>query len=115
MIARYRERGLPLWFRGDAAFAKPEIYEMLEREAEGGSGARWWLADRAPAALAAREPPPCGELRPAEGTRCEKTHRQGPDPVPDAAEAGAIRGMSFGISDTHGCDCSLAQSFDGQT
>ena len=24
VIARYRERGLPLWFRGDAAFAKPE-------------------------------------------------------------------------------------------
>ena len=62
--------------------------------AEGGSGARWWLADRAPAALAAREPPPGGELRPAEGTRCEKTHRQGPDPVPDAVEAGAIRGLS---------------------
>ena len=31
---------------------------------------------------------------PTRGTRCEKTHRQGPDPVPDAVEAGAIRGMS---------------------
>jgi hypothetical protein len=32
VIARYRERGLPLWFRGDAAFAKPELYELLEAE-----------------------------------------------------------------------------------
>ena len=30
VIARYRERGLPLWFRGDAAFAKPDLYELLE-------------------------------------------------------------------------------------
>ncbi len=30
VIERYRERGLPLWFRGDAAFAKPELYELLE-------------------------------------------------------------------------------------
>ena len=30
MIARYRSRRLPLWFRGDAAFAKPELYELLE-------------------------------------------------------------------------------------
>ena len=35
VIARYRERRLPLWFRGDAAFAKPELYEMLEAEAIG--------------------------------------------------------------------------------
>jgi hypothetical protein len=28
VLARYRERGLQLWFRGDAAFAKPEIYEL---------------------------------------------------------------------------------------
>jgi DDE family transposase len=32
VIARYRERGLPLWFRGDAAFAKPELYELLEAQ-----------------------------------------------------------------------------------
>ena len=32
VIARYRERGLPLWFRGDAAFAKPELHELLEAE-----------------------------------------------------------------------------------
>ena len=54
--------------------------EPRKTRAEGKSGARWWLADRAPAAFAAREPPPGGELRPAEGTRCEKTHRQGPIP-----------------------------------
>jgi len=30
-----RERGLPLWFRGDAAFAKPELYELLESEGIG--------------------------------------------------------------------------------
>jgi Transposase DDE domain group 1 len=30
VIARYRERGLDLYFRADAAFAKPEIYERLE-------------------------------------------------------------------------------------
>jgi hypothetical protein len=32
VIARYRGRGLVLYFRGDAAFAKPEIYELLEAE-----------------------------------------------------------------------------------
>ena len=31
-IARYRERGVDLYFRADAAFAKPEIYELLETE-----------------------------------------------------------------------------------
>ena len=30
VIARYRERGVDLYFRADAAFAKPEIYERLE-------------------------------------------------------------------------------------
>ena len=35
VIARYRERRLPLWFRGDAAFAKPELYELLEAEGIG--------------------------------------------------------------------------------
>ena len=35
VIARYRERGLPLWFRGDAAFVKPELYELLEAEGIG--------------------------------------------------------------------------------
>ena len=32
VIARYRERGLRRYFRGDAAFAKPELYELLEAE-----------------------------------------------------------------------------------
>jgi hypothetical protein len=32
VITRYRERGLDLYFRGDAAFAKPELYELLEAE-----------------------------------------------------------------------------------
>ena len=32
MIARYRERGVALYFRADAAFAKPEAYELLEAE-----------------------------------------------------------------------------------
>jgi hypothetical protein len=32
VIARYRERGVALHFRADAAFAKPEIYELLEAE-----------------------------------------------------------------------------------
>src|SRR3954453_1846560 len=35
VIARYRGRGLALYFRGDAAFAKPEIYELLEAEGIG--------------------------------------------------------------------------------
>ena len=35
VIARYRERGLVLYFRGDAAFAKPELYELLEAEGIG--------------------------------------------------------------------------------
>ncbi|HEX6013357.1 MAG TPA: IS1380 family transposase, partial [Geminicoccaceae bacterium] len=32
VIARYRGRGFALYFRGDAAFAKPEVYELLEAE-----------------------------------------------------------------------------------
>src|ERR671933_1020125 len=32
VIARYRGRGCALYFRGDAAFAKPELYELLEDE-----------------------------------------------------------------------------------
>src|SRR3712207_3457225 len=32
VIARYRGRGLAPPFRGDAAFAKPELYELLEAE-----------------------------------------------------------------------------------
>src|SRR3982750_2096862 len=35
VIARYRERGLPLHFRGDAACAKPELYGLLEAESIG--------------------------------------------------------------------------------
>jgi hypothetical protein len=29
VIARYRDRGVDLYFRADAAFAKPEVYELL--------------------------------------------------------------------------------------
>ncbi len=32
VVARYRDRPLRRYFRGDAAFAKPEIYELLEAE-----------------------------------------------------------------------------------
>jgi hypothetical protein len=32
VIERYRGRGLALYFRGDAAFAKPGVYELLEAE-----------------------------------------------------------------------------------
>jgi hypothetical protein len=32
VIARYRERRVELYFRADAAFAKPELYETLEAE-----------------------------------------------------------------------------------
>jgi Transposase DDE domain group 1 len=35
VIARYRGRGFALYFRGDAAFAKPELYELLEAESIG--------------------------------------------------------------------------------
>src|ERR687890_481703 len=35
VIARYRGQGLVLYFRGDAAFAKPELYELLEAESMG--------------------------------------------------------------------------------
>src|SRR5688572_28731350 len=35
VVARYRERGLDLYLRGDAAFAKPELYELLEAEGVG--------------------------------------------------------------------------------
>jgi hypothetical protein len=33
VIARYHDRGVALSFRADAAFAKPEVYELLEAEA----------------------------------------------------------------------------------
>jgi hypothetical protein len=33
VIARYRERGIELYFRADAAFAKPEIYARIRRMA----------------------------------------------------------------------------------
>ena len=32
VVARYRDRGVDLSFRADAAFAKPELYELLEHE-----------------------------------------------------------------------------------
>jgi hypothetical protein len=32
VIARDRDRGIAIYFRADAAFAKPEIYELLEAE-----------------------------------------------------------------------------------
>ena len=32
VIARYRARGIDIYFRADAAFAKPELYERLEAE-----------------------------------------------------------------------------------
>ena len=32
VVERYRERGLRRYFRGDAAFASPDIYEFLEAE-----------------------------------------------------------------------------------
>ena len=35
VIDHYRGRGLVLYFRGDAAFAKPELYELLEAEGIG--------------------------------------------------------------------------------
>ena len=35
VIARYRGRGFALYFRGDAGFAKPELYELLEAESYG--------------------------------------------------------------------------------
>ena len=35
VVARYRDRGLDLYFRGDAAFSNPEIYDLLEREGIG--------------------------------------------------------------------------------
>ena len=47
VIARYRERGFELYFRGDAGFAKPEIYQRhqssLDRPTGWGSVAlaRW--------------------------------------------------------------------------
>ena len=59
VIARYRERGLPLWFRGDAAFAKPELYGLLKAEGIGyairlPANAVAAGADRAPADAARR-------------------------------------------------------------
>src|ERR1035437_5643211 len=35
VVARYRERSLPHYFRADAAFANPELYEFLEAEGYG--------------------------------------------------------------------------------
>lgn len=78
------------------AWALPALPEPSKRHRRGRwiGAARWWLADRGPAALTAREPLPGRELRPAEDAWCEKTHRQGPFHGPDAAGAGDIRGMS---------------------
>ena len=58
MVERYKGRAIRLYFRGDAAFASPEIYDYLEAEsmfyatrahllspgplaAERGPGGRW--------------------------------------------------------------------------
>jgi len=41
VIARYRGRGFPLRFRGDSAFAKPEIYELLECAGFGYQAQSW--------------------------------------------------------------------------
>src|SRR6202158_1771929 len=35
VVSRYRDKGTRLYFRGDAAFANPEIYEFLEAEGYG--------------------------------------------------------------------------------
>ena len=35
VVARYRGKGKRLYFRGDAAFANPDIYEFLEVEGMG--------------------------------------------------------------------------------
>ena len=35
VVARYRKKKLRRYFRADAAFAKPEIYEFLEAEGYG--------------------------------------------------------------------------------
>ena len=32
VVERYKERAIRLYFRGDAAFASPEIYDYLEAE-----------------------------------------------------------------------------------
>ena len=32
MVKRYQKKGLRLLFRGDAAFAKPEVYRYLEQK-----------------------------------------------------------------------------------
>jgi len=32
VVDRYKARGVRLYFRGDAAFASPEIYDYLEAE-----------------------------------------------------------------------------------
>ncbi len=42
IVARYRDRDIPHFFRGDAAFANPEIYEYLEAE-------NFWYVIRLPA------------------------------------------------------------------
>ena len=41
VIARYRDLEVPKFFRGDAAFASPKLFRLLE------SGRRWCLAPRA--------------------------------------------------------------------
>ena len=34
VVARYRDKAIRTFFRGDAAFAKPGIYEFLEKDAD---------------------------------------------------------------------------------
>jgi Transposase DDE domain group 1 len=53
VIARYRVRGIDLYFRADAVFAKPELYELLETE-DIRYAIRLPAADRLPADTAGR-------------------------------------------------------------
>ena len=84
VIARYRERGIDLYFRADAAFAKPEIYELLEAE-----GIRYAIRLAGQPGVAAADRPSADAAgRPAaeEADQCPSPAsttkpRAGPEPV----------------------------------
>src|SRR3954453_2499983 len=98
VIARYRGIVKHLYFRGDAAFANPEVYEFLE--AEGASytirlPANQVLQDKIGHLLKrpVGRPPPCCMDR-----RCERTE---PDPCSGSCDADVLRAPQLQHSVQH--------------
>ena len=70
VVERYRERNLRRYFRGDAAFAAPDIYEFLESEGFPAIRLPKWKALADPPRRSVRRTM-CGAITPASGIRLE--------------------------------------------